>query len=768
MPKSIAWTLRSIEKFHCDITETRFEETYGQLKFMIDKGFNLASSREEEVPTYVREPIVELHWESFCGLCVCSDEEVVREFYANLLPSSTDYVIVRENRVPLTSAAINVIFGLPDIDEEDDDYVAMLKEWDWELAREVLVATSVAGTKWEYSKQGSHTCRRKFLVLAAKLWKIANMHMGALEREHYKLRRITPFKIERVLVEGAQVQDLDQNPHDDEPAANVEDIPSVSVPLNVEAYPAAHASSSVAPVVDPHHNNMMEMMHFMHQQQQAIWGYAQVQGDKARRHLISFTFLPYFLSFFLTSPFNFLIMGCIYYLGVFEYNPGTNTKSTRQNMSCLQTVAIPTVIFPQTTGSTKMTESALYNDDHHQKNCSHIPKIPIEIVSEEEMVLLEAAMVSARSCISSSAIPVLRSSHLHTQVRSIQSITALSKRGFSGSKEPDMEDLGDFRSTQKKTRLPDSFYLRFRSNKGLFVTDFTDTEWCEKQKEYSLLGKRIVTRAMKKGTARHAKLEEEVVTKVKVSVKSVEDRWALKLLNFIIGVNQLLFEGLTRELPLVSYVEGVWIVGVIDEIRMPITETDKHPLLVDTKTRVRRTLPSEPQRRNGRFQLMCYKRMWDTLVSDNFPTKKFLDYYNLNPYNILSEEIIERTAKVGFPAQTLQDVMKYYSNTCSVLPFSHDNMLLRYESQQDNSLLGEDHFAYDLDWLQKQIHVSLEFWHGKREASYTPEEEHWKCRVCQFAHECPGNAYSNSSSSSPTNLSPSSPTISTPDNNPRC
>ncbi len=42
----------------------------------------------------------------------------------------------------------------------------------------------------------------------------------------------------------------------------------------------------------------------------------------------------------------------------------------------------------------------------------------------------------------------------------------------------------------------------------------------------------------------------QVVKKVKIRGKSKEDKWALKLLNFIIGVNQLLFEGLTRELPL--------------------------------------------------------------------------------------------------------------------------------------------------------------------------------------------------------------------------
>lgn len=43
--------------------------------------------------------------------------------------------------------------------------------------------------------------------------------------------------------------------------------------------------------------------------------------------------------------------------------------------------------------------------------------------------------------------------------------------------------------------------------------------------------------------------------------------------------------------------------GVIDEVRKASTEdssSDTGPLLSDTKTRVRDTLPAEPQRRNGR------------------------------------------------------------------------------------------------------------------------------------------------------------------------
>lgn len=43
------------------------------------------------------------------------------------------------------------------------------------------------------------------------------------------------------------------------------------------------------------------------------------------------------------------------------------------------------------------------------------------------------------------------------------------------------------------------------------------------------------------------------------------------------------------------------MVGVIDEMRMPERQSDAYPMLVDTKTRAKATLPPEPQRRNGRY-----------------------------------------------------------------------------------------------------------------------------------------------------------------------
>ncbi|KAG9142091.1 hypothetical protein Leryth_016304 [Lithospermum erythrorhizon] len=348
--------------------------------------------------------------------------------------------------------------------------------------------------------------------------------------------------------------------------------------------------------------------------------------------------------------------------------------------------------------------------------------IPIEIISEHEMALIDAAF---------SAVSKLKQN-------SVRSISLLSKRKLTGcSTQNDV--VGDIEEggRRKKKIVNGSFLYRFRRRRGLSVTDLTSTEWCEKQMEFVLhLGRPEKTNAMKAGSARHAALEEEVIKRVKVEVKSKEDIWALMLINFIVGANQLVFDGLTRELPVIGFTEGIWITGVIDEIRMPLTETDKVATLVDTKTRVRATLPSEPQRRNGRFQLMCYKHLWDTLAAGKFPYGQFFDFFSLNPNSELSTDIKNSTAKTGFPAETLSDVVIYYKNACCMLPQSNSQLLLRYENQVDQTLIGEDQFEHDSDWFETQIKTCLEFWMGDRSPHYAQKEERWKCNFCKFESVC--------------------------------
>ncbi|KAI9077064.1 hypothetical protein K1719_040886 [Acacia pycnantha] len=371
-----------------------------------------------------------------------------------------------------------------------------------------------------------------------------------------------------------------------------------------------------------------------------------------------------------------------------------------------------------------------------------VPEIPIEIISDEEMAIIEAALAYARS-FTFSAVPATRSAtlplQLHKNARSpVQSIMVLSNRSLSKCSQSDIEDSGNMMNTQKRRRVAESYLHRFRKKRGLTVTDITSTEWCQKQMEFTLLyGAQKATGAMKAGIARHNKLEEEVIKRVAVKIESREDFWALKFINFINGVNQLQFEGVTRELPIIGFAEGVWMVGAIDEIRLPQRLDNRNPMLIDTKTRSRDTLPSEPQRRNGRLQLMCYKYMWDDLVACKFSSKQFFDSFGLNPQHTLSEDLQVGSEDSGFSALTLDDVVRQYKIPRTMMGAAHDQLLLRYESQKDHSVLGEDRFAYDFKWLKDQIQASLKFWLGEEEASYVPEDERWKCKFCQFASMCP-------------------------------
>ncbi|XP_057248117.1 exonuclease V, chloroplastic isoform X2 [Beta vulgaris subsp. vulgaris] len=293
-------------------------------------------------------------------------------------------------------------------------------------------------------------------------------------------------------------------------------------------------------------------------------------------------------------------------------------------------------------------------------------KIPVEIISDEEMAFIEAAFSLAARRSSSSTFSLLSS--------------CKSLREFSSSVVCcDVEDLGQIKSPQKKkTKVSHSLLSRFRKKRGLSVTDLTSTEWCEKQMEFFLsFGRPEKTNAMKAGITRHAKLEEEVSKKVEVRVETLEDIWALKFMNFIICANQILFDGLTREIPVVGFVQGVWMVGVIDELRMPVTGNDRKLTLVDTKTRGQPRLPSEPQRRNGRLQLMCYKYLLDNLVSNNFPSKQFYEHFSMDPQHVLSDEVKMSAADSGFPAETLEELETFFNNVCAVLPPAHDQLLLR-------------------------------------------------------------------------------------------
>ncbi|KAF3917919.1 hypothetical protein ABW20_dc0109168 [Dactylellina cionopaga] len=111
---------------------------------------------------------------------------------------------------------------------------------------------------------------------------------------------------------------------------------------------------------------------------------------------------------------------------------------------------------------------------------------------------------------------------------------------------------------------------RFRNRGGnvkLSVSDLLSNMWCEQQFHYSLLrGFKRRTAEMQAGTKIHREMEEQVHTVVPVTVKTKHDKWGVRIWNMVQGLESLKTTGLTRELEVWGWIDGVFINGVIDEV----------------------------------------------------------------------------------------------------------------------------------------------------------------------------------------------------------
>lgn len=125
---------------------------------------------------------------------------------------------------------------------------------------------------------------------------------------------------------------------------------------------------------------------------------------------------------------------------------------------------------------------------------------------------------------------------------------------------------------------PRSPLERFRTapKKALSVTDLVSPAWCELQYWYTLTihGRKVQTEAMKRGSAVHQELEEQIYTAVKVDVQTKEDAWALRIWNVIQGLRTLRDTGMTRELEVWGTIDGEVVNGIIDEVSFTCPDTD--------------------------------------------------------------------------------------------------------------------------------------------------------------------------------------------------
>lgn len=147
-------------------------------------------------------------------------------------------------------------------------------------------------------------------------------------------------------------------------------------------------------------------------------------------------------------------------------------------------------------------------------------------------------------------------------------------------------------------------------------------------------------RILKRGEKIHKRLEREIhPEEVVVRSTSVEETWAIRMLNMLSSLEALISLGKCREMPICGFVGDVYVSGIIDEIeRKPIetstpstpgkvkrqstlndffggTRPPTHRLIIsDSKTRASGTLPKFEDTRAGQYQVMLYKELLDALM----------------------------------------------------------------------------------------------------------------------------------------------------------
>ena len=260
---------------------------------------------------------------------------------------------------------------------------------------------------------------------------------------------------------------------------------------------------------------------------------------------------------------------------------------------------------------------------------------------------------------------------------------------------------------------------------------------------------------MKKGSAVHKVLEDQVHVTVAVDVQSKEDGWGLRLWNVIQGLKTLRETGMTRELEIWGIVDGLVVNGVIDELshicpepeleniedtpnavkkmlapdqrtiteflgsstleshgsdvfNKPYSSSPKRPrkiYITDVKTRGTRSVPKGPSFRPTLMQLMLYHRILSDFATNKVIPDVIFDRYSLEADASFSDGFIAQIGNLNehdFPAlEDPQDPQQHQQDEDSAPPSS--------SSSQDSTTVLLAHNSLRKLWALMMQEFALTF-----------------------------------------------------------
>ncbi|KAI1894022.1 hypothetical protein AGOR_G00129710 [Albula goreensis] len=273
----------------------------------------------------------------------------------------------------------------------------------------------------------------------------------------------------------------------------------------------------------------------------------------------------------------------------------------------------------------------------------------------------------------------------------------------------------------------------------LAVTQVCSQTWCELQVMYGFELPYVVTRQevsekVKTGATIHLNRELEVHDVVAVPVMTREDRHALTFLNLLSLIPPLQAGQRVRELPVFGLLEGVFLMGVIDELYY----SERGELVLsDLKTRATNTLPGPAQGKGHSLQVGLYKLLFDWLVQGNLRSEHVITHLRLRPERTLTAGVQEHAGKLGFQVSTFGEVLDLLVLNLSYceLP-AVDRLQLEYCHQDSGSTIGVQDVPFAEAQLRADLRHYLSYWTGHREPRGVDIEEAWKCNSCAYRQHC--------------------------------
>lgn len=265
------------------------------------------------------------------------------------------------------------------------------------------------------------------------------------------------------------------------------------------------------------------------------------------------------------------------------------------------------------------------------------------------------------------------------------------------------------------------------------VTELAQLFWCEKQFKLGYEhGGKVQTEEMRLGKNHHRLLEEQEHGSVAMDhVESPVDKFALRIIQTIDRLYHLQRGGQNaREVYVFAEVEGFWISGIIDCLRVENFEPDLL-YIVDDKTRGRPTLPSEDQLEVSRFQIELYRTLVHYMQTATWIYwKEYLEFRALDPHIKFSPAVQGRCHALGLP-ETLAELVPVYLKAYRGLPCVSKKLTVRYTHQKSHNWIGDEVWWYKSAKFQAKCREKWTLLRGERDALAA---SNWHCGHCQFYH----------------------------------